>query len=185
MKLIVGLGNPEKTYGKTRHNVGFETIDKIAQNNSIKINKLNFKSHIGEGFLGNEKIILMKPQTFMNLSGAAVKSAADFFKLSLLDLLVIFDDAAILAGNIRIKRKGSSGGHNGVKDIICRVCSEEFARVKIGIGEKPDYLELAEFVLTKFRKDEREKIDLAISNAADAVELLIKEGIEFAMNKYN
>jgi PTH1 family peptidyl-tRNA hydrolase len=185
MKLIVGLGNPEKTYGGTRHNVGFETIDRIAQNNGIKINKLNFKAHIGEGVIGDEKIVLMKPQTFMNLSGTAVKSAADFFKLPLSDLLVIFDDASIPAGSIRIRRKGSSGGHNGVKDIICRICSEEFARVKIGVGEKPEYFDLASFVLTKFVKDEREKIDRAISNAADAAELLVKGDIEFAMNKYN
>jgi PTH1 family peptidyl-tRNA hydrolase len=185
MKLIVGLGNPEKTYGKTRHNVGFETVDKIAQNNDIKINKLNFKSHIGEGVIGNEKIVLMKPQTFMNLSGAAVKSATDFYKLPLSDLLIIFDDVSIPAGNIRIKRKGSSGGHNGVKDIICRVCSEEFARVKIGIGEKPEFFDLSDFVLTKFRKDEREKIEFAISKAAEAVEFLIKGDIDFAMNKYN
>jgi PTH1 family peptidyl-tRNA hydrolase len=185
MKLIVGLGNPEKTYGGTRHNVGFEVIDKIAQNNDVKISKLNFKAYIGEGVIRDEKIILMKPQTFMNLSGLSVRSALDFYKLTIADLLIFFDDVSLPAGNIRIRRRGSSGGHNGIKDIIREVCSEEFLRVKIGIGEKPEYWDLADFVLTKFNRDERKKIDDAISRAAEAAELLVKNEIDFAMSKYN
>ncbi|MDR2939122.1 MAG: aminoacyl-tRNA hydrolase, partial [Clostridiales bacterium] len=136
MKIIVGLGNPEKDYKNTRHNVGFESIDRISADYKIAVNKLRFKSHIGEGHINNEKVILVKPQTYMNLSGVAVRDILSFYKLTNEGVIVIYDEANLDTGLLRIRERGSAGGHNGAKSIIQYLGTDEFMRIKIGIGEK-------------------------------------------------
>ncbi len=185
MKIIIGLGNPEKDYKFTRHNVGFETINKISADNKIEINKLKFKSHIGEGFLNGQKVMLVKPQTYMNLSGIAVRDILNFYKLNNQDIIVIFDECNLDIGNIRIRERGSAGGHNGIKSIIENLQTDEFLRIKIGIDNKPSYMDLADYVLSRFSRSEQDKIDQAIESAADAVSIVLKDGITKAMNLYN
>lgn len=185
MFVVVGLGNPGKAYEKTRHNVGFDTIDILASRNNIKINKIKFKSVYGEGFIGNEKVMLVKPQTFMNNSGITVKEIYDYYKIPIENIIVIVDDIDIDFASIRIKRKGSSGTHNGLKSIIYLLENDNFPRVKIGIGKKQQNQDLADFVLSRFSKEERELIEEAIILAAESVETIIKEGIDIAMNKFN
>lgn len=184
MFVIVGLGNPGKEYAGTRHNVGFDTIDCLAHNNNISMNKVKYKAVIGEGRINNQKVILVKPQTYMNLSGRSLREIVNFYKLDMEDLIVIYDDIDTDVGKIRIRKKGSAGSHNGMKSIIYEIVSDKFPRIRIGIG-KQKYGNLADFVLGKFSKEERQWIDLAIKKAAEAVEILIKEGIEITMNRYN
>lgn len=185
MKLIFGLGNPEKQYRYTRHNTGFEVINKLSYDFDIPINKLKFKSHIGEGFINNKKVMLIKPQTFMNLSGQSVKEAIDFYKLSPDDVLIIYDDTSLPIGDIRIRTKGSAGGHNGIKDIIKRLDTDEFPRIKVGIGEKPPGYDLADYVLSGFSKVQWEQMIEGMTKAASACEVILSNGVEAAMNKYN
>lgn len=183
--VVVGLGNPGKDYTNTRHNVGFDTLDIIAKRNNIDLNKIKFKSVYGEGFIGREKVILVKPQTYMNNSGITVRELIQFYKLPVENIIVIVDDIDIGFADIRIKAKGSAGSHNGLKSIIYHLQEDKFPRVKVGIGKKHPRQDLADFVLSRFSKEEIPDIEDAISKAAEAVEAMIAEGTESAMNKFN
>lgn len=185
MYVIVGLGNPGKDYTNTRHNIGFDTVDLLADRNNIKINKIKFKSVYGEGNINGEKVILVKPQTYMNNSGESVRDIASFYKLDPSDLIVIVDDIDIDFANVRIKKKGSAGSHNGLKSIIRLLGSDKFPRIKIGIGKRYPNQDLASFVLSRFSKDERVEIEESIYSSAQAVETILKDGIDTAMNKFN
>lgn len=185
MFAVVGLGNPGRNYSGTRHNVGFETVDLLAARNNINLNKIKFKSIYGEGIIGGEKVILLKPQTYMNNSGMAVLDLYNFYKMPLENILVIMDDTDIEFGTIRIRKKGSDGGHNGLKSIIYQLGNQDFPRIKIGIGKKREGQDLADFVLSKFSKEEKPYIEEAVLNAALAVETIITCGIDNAMNKFN
>ncbi len=185
MFAVVGLGNPGRNYEGTRHNVGFDAIDLLASRNNIKINKIKFKSVYGEGIIGNNKVILLKPQTYMNNSGMAVLDLYNFYKLPVENIIVVVDDIDIEFSTIRIKAKGSAGSHNGMKSIIYHLQSDNFPRVKIGIGQKQEGQDLADFVLSRFNREERDKIDLAIEKAALAVETIITDGVQKAMNQFN
>lgn len=185
MIAIVGLGNPGKDYIDTRHNVGFKTIDLLAERNNISMNKIKFKSVYGEGFIEGKKVLLVKPQTYMNNSGIAVRELCDFYKLSLENVIIIVDDIDIDFAKIRIRKKGSAGTHNGLKSIIYHLKDENFPRIKIGIGKKKENQDLADFVLGPFTKEEQKDIDIAIENTALAIETMVKDGIDMAMNKFN
>lgn len=184
--IIVGLGNPGSKYENTRHNAGFIVIDKIAENMQINITKLKFKSLIGEGTIGGSKVLFMKPSTFMNLSGQAVTEAMSFYKLPPEKVLVIFDDISLEPGKMRIRRSGSHGGHNGMKNIIYLSGSDQFPRIKIGVGKKPhpEY-DLADWVLSRFTDSEIKQLDDIAKKSADAAELIINDKIDIAMNLYN
>lgn len=185
MIAIIGLGNPGRNYVDTRHNVGFKTIDLLAHRNNIKINKIKFKSVYGEGFIDGEKVLLIKPQTYMNNSGIAVMELFNFYKIPIENIVIIVDDVDIEFGKIKIRKKGSAGTHNGLKSIIYHLQDENFPRLKIGIGKKRENQDLADFVLSKFTKEEQEEIEIAIQNAALAIETIVKDGIDMAMNKFN
>lgn len=184
--LVVCLGNPGDKYDGTRHNVGFMVADEIGERKRIPIQRLKFKALTNTCELGGAKVLLMKPITYMNLSGEAVRQAADFYKIPAQRVLVVADDVALPVGKLRIRAKGSAGGHNGLKSIIQHLGSEEFPRLKIGVGEKPhpDY-DLADWVLGKFAGEDRKTIDAAVKRAADAVEAVIRDGAEKAMGKFN
>lgn len=184
MYIIAGLGNPGKEYDMTRHNIGFETIDYIAEKHNVKINKLKFKSLYGEINIAGEKVYLIKPQTYMNLSGEALREFSAFYKIPLQNIIVINDDISLGMGKVRIRRKGSAGGHNGLKSIIYQLNSDEFPRIKIGVGEN-EKGDLADYVLGRFKKDEIPVMEDSIIRASDAAEEIIKKGIESAMNKYS
>jgi PTH1 family peptidyl-tRNA hydrolase len=183
--VVIGLGNPGKDYTNTRHNVGFNTIDLLAERNDIKINKIKFKSVYGEGLIGGEKVLLVKPQTYMNNSGITALDIYNFYKLPIENIIVVVDDIDIDFGTVKVKRKGSAGSHNGLKSIIFQLQKDDFPRVKIGIGDKRPGQDLANFVLGRFSKEEKQDIEEAIINAAMAVETIIKEDINKAMNKFN
>lgn len=183
MFLIVGLGNPGKEYEKTRHNLGFDVIDSIASTYNIQLNRKKFKSIYGEGLIGDEKVILMKPQTYMNLSGESLIEAVNFYKIKNEDIIVIYDDISLEVGRIRLRSQGSAGGHNGVKSIIANLNSDKFNRIKIGAGSPNG--ELVSHVLGKFSKEQREKIDKVLLVAVDATEDIINKGMIEAMNQFN
>lgn len=185
MNLIVGLGNPGKEYVGTKHNVGFEVLDKLAYDNNININKAKFNALIGEGTIKNKKVALLKPLTYMNLSGESVKATMSWYKISNKDIIVIYDDISLNIGDIRIREKGSAGGHNGMKNIIYLLNTDEFIRVRVGIGNKPANWDLANYVLSRFSKDEIPNIIEGFTKAADAVEMILASGVSAAMNKYN
>lgn len=184
--LIVGLGNPGRQYELTRHNAGFLFADLLADKNNEKISKIQFKSVTASIDVGGHKCLLMKPQTFMNNSGEAVKQAAAFYKIPPEKIIVIFDDISLPSGKLRIRRKGSAGGHNGIKSIIYHLNSDNFPRVKLGVGEKPhpDY-DLADWVLSNFKKDEIPALREAAEKACDAVELIVKGDTDKAMSNFN
>ncbi|MDD7733326.1 MAG: aminoacyl-tRNA hydrolase [Firmicutes bacterium] len=184
MKIIAGLGNPGKEYENTKHNVGFLTIDILAEKYDIKVNKIKFKGLIGEGMIGTEKVILVKPQTYMNLSGQCIREIVAFYKLDMEDLVVIYDDIDLPMGNLRIRKKGSAGTHNGMRSIIYDLQDDGFPRVRVGIGgeRKGD---LANYVISGFSGDDRKLIEEAIVKAADAVTCLVEDGIDRAMVDYN
>lgn len=184
MKIIAGLGNPGPRYETTRHNVGFLVLDFLAEKLNIDFNKENHFSSVAEGRISGEKILLMKPQTFMNLSGRAVQDAVSFYKIDLSDLLVIYDDMDLPAGRLRLKQRGSAGGHNGMNSIINHLSSQEISRIKVGIG-RPDREKPANYVLMPFPDADWESVKTALEKGADAAELWIKEGISAAMNKFN
>ena len=185
MYVIVGLGNLGKNYVETRHNVGFQVLPLLAERNNLQINRIKFKSVYGEGLIGDKKVILLKPQTYMNNSGIAVREIVDFYKIPVEDIIVIVDDIDIGFADLRIRPKGSAGSHNGMKSIIYHIQDDKFPRVKIGIGKKHPNQDLADFVLGRFTEEEKPYIDDAILNAAMAVEEMIVNGIESAMNKFN
>ena len=184
--IIVGLGNPGGEYEATRHNAGFIVIDMLAEECSCAVTKLKFKSLYGTAQIGDKKCILMKPQTYMNNSGEAVRDAAAFYKIPAERIIVVSDDISIDVGKLRIKRKGSDGGHNGLKSIIYQLQSDNFARIKMGVGKKPhpEY-DLAAWVLSRFKNDEVESLKSAAKNACDAIKLIVGEKIDMAMNKFN
>ena len=184
--LLVGLGNPGKQYELTRHNAGFMALDRIAQKHRGEIRRIRFKGLTGECSLGGRKVLLLKPSTYMNLSGQSVREAMQFYKLPPEKVLVFFDDINLEPGKLRIRRKGSDGGHNGMKNIIYLSGSDQFPRVKLGVGKKPhpEY-DLANWVLSRFTKKELEDLDAALDNAAAAAELIVRGDMDRAMNLYN
>lgn len=183
MYLIVGLGNIGKEYEKTRHNVGFDTLDKISDKYNILINRTKFKGTVGEGSIGGEKVILLKPSTYMNLSGESVIEAIKFYKIPLENMIIIYDDISLEIGRLRVRAEGSAGGHNGIKSIIASANSQQFPRIRVGIGQ-PN-VDLVSYVLGKFQKSERQVLEIAIDAASSAVEEIINSGITETMNKYN
>lgn len=185
MYLIAGLGNPSREYEKTRHNVGFDTIDVLADKLGVSIAEKKHKALCGKGMIGPEKALLIKPQTFMNLSGESVRDAADFYKIDPAHIIIIYDDISLEPGQLRIRTKGSAGGHNGIKNIIAQLGSQDFPRVKVGVGAKPDRMDLAAYVLSRFSQTDRTLMEDAFRDAADAVEMMILEGAAAAMNRYN
>lgn len=184
MIVIAGLGNPGKKYENTRHNMGFLTIDRIAEKNDIKVNKIKHRALVGDGFISGHKVLLVKPQTYMNLSGESLREVMNYYNVDIEDLIVIYDDFDIETGSLRIRKKGSAGSHNGMKSVIYQLKNDGFPRVRVGIG-KSGSLDWRDFVLGKVGGAESDAISQAISNAADAVECMISEGIDIAMNKYN
>lgn len=184
--MIVGLGNPGKKYEFTRHNTGFLCVDLYAEQHGFKIDRLKFKSLIGETRINGKRCLFIKPQTFMNLSGEAVRDAAAFYKIPPERIIVIFDDISLDVGKMRIRRKGSDGGHNGIKNIIYHLSSDLFPRIKIGIGAKPnpDY-DLADWVLTPFSKDDLKSLREVCENAGEALELMVDGKMEEAMSRFS
>lgn len=184
--LVVGLGNPGAKYETTRHNAGFLCITRLEDTLGFKTKKLKFHALIGDAKIGNHKILFMKPQTMMNNSGTAVKECASFYKIPVENIIVIFDDVSLEPGKLRIRRKGSAGGHNGIKSIITHLGSENFPRIKIGVGTKPhpDY-DLADWVLANFPKKDIPAVRESIDNACEALEYIVKGDIDGAMSKYN
>ncbi len=184
--IIVGLGNPGSKYQNTRHNIGFITADYIADEKRVKLNKIKFKASYNILTIGGEKCLLMKPNTYMNLSGEAVKEAATFYKVPADHVIVIFDDCSLPCGKLRIRQNGSAGGHNGIKSIISHLGTDAFPRIKIGVGEKPhpDY-DMADWVLSSFSEQDKKLLKPAVENAAKALEVFISDGPDRAMNKFN
>lgn len=183
MYLIVGLGNPGKEYEHTRHNVGFDIIDLFADKYNISINRIKFKGIYGETNINGEKVILLKPQTFMNLSGESVKEVADFYKIPNENIIVVYDDISLDVGSLRIRQKGSAGGHNGIKNIIANMSTDVFPRIKVGVG-KPEH-DLVNHVLGKFSKEQREQLEKTFQPSIEAIETIITKNISEAMNKFN
>ncbi|MBD5477071.1 MAG: aminoacyl-tRNA hydrolase [Lachnospiraceae bacterium] len=186
MYIIVGLGNPDRQYQNTRHNIGFDVLDVIADKNNITVKERKHKALIGKGFVGGQKAVLVKPQTYMNLSGESVREVIDFYKADeKSELIVISDDISLDVGQIRIRKKGSAGGHNGLKNIILHLGHDEFQRIKMGVGQKPEGYDLVDYVLGHFSKEEREIMDESAKRAAAAIEVMIAEGADAAMNLFN
>ena len=184
--LIVGLGNPGEKYEDTRHNVGFQVVDELAERQNAPVQKLKFKALTNLLTISGERVLVMKPVTYMNLSGEAVRPAADFYKIPPERILVISDDTALDPGKLRIRIKGSAGGHNGLKSIIQHLGTDQFPRIKIGVGEKPhpDY-DMADWVLSKFTGEDLKTIQAAVKKAADAVACYVEHGPDKAMNRFN
>lgn len=184
--LIVGLGNPGDKYYNTRHNAGFLMMDYIAERSGIRVDRAKYKALVGDGDLGGRRVLLMKPQTFMNNSGEAVRDAAGFYKIPAENIIVVSDDISLDVGRLRIRRKGSDGGHNGLKSIIYLLNSDNFARIKVGVGKKPhpDY-DLAAWVLSRFKNDEVDNLKKAAENSCDAIKLMVEGKTDMAMNKFN
>ena len=186
MYIIAGLGNPGKEYEGTRHNIGFQVIDQIAKKYNINIIENKWKALIGKGYMEGQKVILVKPRTFMNLSGESIRAIIDYYKIEeQSELIVIYDDVSMEVGQLRIRKKGSAGGHNGIKNIIAHLGHDIFLRIKIGVGEKPKGYDLADYVLGHFDKAEREIMEECGHRASEAVSLLISGKIGEAMNQYN
>lgn len=184
MYIIVGLGNPGKQYDYTRHNIGFHAIDYIAHQHDIKITKIKHKALVGEGFIKGKKTLLVKPQTYMNLSGNSVREIMDYYKETSENLVTIYDDIDLETGIIRIRKKGSAGTHNGMRSIIYDIQTDLFPRIRIGIG-RDERMELSNYVLSKFKEEEIEIMQKSIVQTSQAVELFIEHGIDKAMNEYN
>ncbi len=181
---MAGLGNPGKKYERTRHNVGFMVIEMLSQKWNVPVDRLKFQALIGETKIGEEKVLLVKPQTFMNLSGNSIYEIVRFYKIEPDHVIVIYDDLDLPVGTVRIRKQGGTGGHNGMKSIIYQLQTEEFPRIRIGI-DKPEGDEVIDYVLHDFLKSEQEPIFEALQKAALAVECMIRENVDMAMNKYN
>lgn len=185
MFVIVGLGNPDKKYEMTRHNMGFRIIDALADRHGISLTEQKHKGLVGKGVINGQKVILVKPLTYMNLSGECVRPVCDYFKVSAEECIVVFDDISLEPGKMRIRKKGSAGGHNGIKSIIAHLGTENFPRLKFGVGDKPKHMDLADYVLGRFSKEEEITVSEGIKTACDALECMISEDYDAAMNKYN
>ena len=185
MYVVVGLGNPGKQYEKTRHNVGFDVIDILSKEYDINVSKIKHKALIGEGRVGSEKVILVKPQTYMNLSGETLIDIYNYYKIDMENIIVVYDDIDLDVGKIRIRKKGSGGTHNGMRSITKCLGSNDFPRVRVGVSKPRPGQDLADFVLSRFRKEESDDIELGLEKAAKAVDTMIRENIDLAMNKYN
>lgn len=185
MYYIVGLGNPGMQYENTRHNAGFIAIDYLARKYSIDVRKIKFKSLIGQGVISGHKVMLVKPQTYMNNSGEAIREIYKYFDFDHDKLIVIYDDIDIDFGSIRIRKKGSAGTHNGMKSIIYNLEFDDFPRIKVAVGKKPSYMDLANFVLSGFSKQEVKIIEEEVKLASDAIEMILEEGIEKTMSMFN
>ena len=183
--IIVGLGNPGKDYEKTRHNTGFMAMDKISDMAKVHIDRLKYKALTSACEFGGKSVLLMKPQTYMNLSGEAVFAAMDFYKIPLEKVIVIYDDTTLEVGKMRIRKKGSAGGHNGIKSIIACCGGDEFPRIKIGIGKKPEGWDLADWVLGKYSEDDLKVLDGMYEKSAEAAKLIMSGKTDEAMNKFN
>lgn len=185
MKLVVGLGNPGRKYEGTRHNVGYRVIDELSGKYAISNHRHHFQGVLVEARLGEERTLLLKPETFMNLSGSSVLAARDFHKIAASDILVVCDDFNLPLGKLRIRKLGSAGGQKGLADVIRRLGSEEVPRLRIGVGAPPDEQDGAQHVLSKFRKNELAEMEIAVGNAADAVAVWATAGIDACMNRFN
>ncbi len=182
---IVGLGNPGRQYEETKHNVGFHVIDKLAEKYDIDVNKFKNKAFVGDGTIKGKRVLLVKPQTYMNLSGESVREIVNFYKIPQERFVVIFDDTSLPCGSVRIREKGSHGGHNGIRNIIDQMGTDEFNRIKVGIGEKPSGWDLADYVLAKFNPDDLPLMEQGMDKAVQGVELMLSRGIKEAANRVN
>ena len=185
MYLIAGLGNPSKTYEGTRHNVGFAMIDALADAFQIDVTTKKHKAIVGRGVIEGMKVILAKPQTYMNLSGESIREIVDFYKIDPENMIIIYDDISLDVGRLRIRKKGSAGGHNGIKNIIAHLGTDVFPRIKVGVGEKPQGWDLADYVLSKYSKEEQQALREASDDVIGAVKLMVMDNIDAAMNQYN
>ncbi len=186
MFIIAGLGNPDRQYEGTRHNAGFDVIDRIAEKYNIAVDTKKHRACIGKGIIGGQKVLLAKPQTYMNLSGESIRSLVDYYKIDEEnELLVVYDDISLDVGQLRIRAKGSAGGHNGIKNIIAHLGTEVFPRIKVGVGEKPKGYDLADYVLGHFSKAERERMEEGYDNAVRAAEMIVTGQLNEAMNEFN
>ncbi len=186
MFVIVGLGNPDKKYEKTRHNIGFDTVDALAAKYNISMSEKKHKAICGTGAIEGVKVLLVKPQTYMNLSGESVGEVVNFYKLDPeSEILVIYDDISLAPGNIRVRKKGSAGGHNGIKSLIQHLGTQNFMRIKVGVGEKPEGWDLADHVLGRMNEEDRKLAEAAITDAMAAAVLMMRDEVDQAMNLYN
>ena len=186
MFIIAGLGNPDRQYEGTRHNAGFDVIDRIAEKYNIAVDTKKHRAYIGKGIIDGQKVILAKPQTYMNLSGESIRSLVDYYKIDEEnELLVVYDDISLDVGRLRIRAKGSAGGHNGIKNIIAHLGTQVFPRIKVGVGEKPKGYDLADYVLGHFSKAERERMEEGYDNAVRAAEMIVIGQLNEAMNEFN
>ena len=186
MFIIAGLGNPDRQYEGTRHNVGFDVIDRLSEKYNISVDTKKHRAYIGKGIIEGQKVILAKPQTYMNLSGESICSLVDYYKIDEEnELLVVYDDISLDVGQLRIRAKGSAGGHNGIKNIIAHLGTQVFPRIKVGVGEKPKGYDLADYVLGHFSKAERERMEEGYDNAVRAAEMIVIGQLNEAMNEFN
>ena len=186
MFIIAGLGNPDEKYQGTRHNVGFDVVDRLAEKYQIAVDTKKHRALIGKGVIEGQKVLLVKPQTYMNLSGESIRSLVEYYKIDPEEeLLVIYDDISLEVGQLRIRRKGSAGGHNGIKNIIAMTGTQNFMRIKVGVGEKPKGWDLADYVLGRFHGEEKAIMEDARKRAAKAAVMMMNEGLQAAMNEYN
>ncbi len=186
MYIIVGLGNPTTQYEGTRHNVGFDVIDKLSDKYQINVDGRKCRAFVGKGMIEGHKVLLVKPQTYMNLSGESVGGLVDYFKIDeTQELIVIYDDVSLDVGQLRIRKKGSAGGHNGIKNIISHLGTQEFLRIKVGVGEKPKGYDLADYVLGHFSKGEKELMEEGFERSVTAVIDMLNDDVDGAMNKFN
>lgn len=185
MYLIVGLGNPEPEYSKTRHNMGFNVINKLATEYQIEVKSKKWKGLVGKGIIENEKVILLKPQTFMNLSGESIREVMDFYNLENKDIIIIYDDMDIEKGEIKVRKTGGPGSHNGMKSVIENLSNNRFKRVRVGIGKPQEKIDMINYVIGKMPEDEQQILDKGTEKAKEAVIEIIKNGVDSAMNKFN
>ncbi len=186
MYLIVGLGNPDRKYENTKHNMGFDAVTELIDRYRIPSSGISMKGMYGKGIIQGQKVILLKPLTYMNLSGDAVSAYVRYYKIDPeKELIVIYDDTDLSPGQIRVRKSGRPGTHNGMRDVTAKLGTEKFCRIRVGIGQRPSYMDLVDYVMSPFPKDERVLVDEALKKAADAVEMILSEGVEAAMNTYN